>query len=105
MVRDGNAVGVGAQITQYMFWSLEGRLAIDHPVLTEQYSEPRCKGARVGQCSESAVKLDLALAESLLECGDELAPEPAGYSSAGCSPAGPAYASPATGDSRRKGLI
>ena len=30
---------------------------------------------------------------------------PAGYSSAGCSPAGPAYASPATRDSRRKGLI
>jgi putative transposase len=33
---------------------------------------------------------------------DEL---PAGYSSAGCSPAGPAYASPATGDFRRKRLL
>ena len=33
---------------------------------------------------------------------DEL---PAGYSSAGCSPAAPAYASPATAHSRRKGLV
>jgi hypothetical protein len=75
MVGDGNAMGVCAQIAQHMFRSMKGRLAIDDPVLTEQYSKPGGRGSWVGQCSELAVELDAAFAEGIFECGHELAAE------------------------------
>jgi hypothetical protein len=65
MVGDGNAMGVCAQIAQHMFRSMKGRLAIDDPVLTEQYSKPGGRGSWVGQCSELAVELDAAFAEGI----------------------------------------
>jgi hypothetical protein len=75
VVGDGDAVGVGAEIAQHVFWTTEGRLGIDHPVLAEQYSEPGCEGSWFGEWSESAVELDPGFAESILECGDELTAE------------------------------
>jgi len=36
VVGDGDAVGVGAEIAQHVFWTTEGRLGIDDPVLAEQ---------------------------------------------------------------------
>jgi hypothetical protein len=35
MVGDGDAMGVAAQILEYMFWTSEGRFAVDHPILSE----------------------------------------------------------------------
>ncbi|MFY9529943.1 MAG: hypothetical protein WAR24_13625 [Candidatus Acidiferrales bacterium] len=40
VVGDGDAVGVGTEIAQHVFWTTEGRLGIDDPVLTEQYPQP-----------------------------------------------------------------
>ena len=75
VVGDGNAVGVVAEIAQHVFRSTEGRLGINHPVLAEQQSEPGCEALRVGKRSELPVELKRGIAESSLECGDELAAE------------------------------
>ena len=40
VVGDGDAVGVGTEIAQYVFWTTERRLRIDDPVLSKQYPEP-----------------------------------------------------------------
>ncbi len=77
VVGDGNAVGVVAEIAQHVFRSTEGGLGIDHPVLAEQHSEPGCEGLRLGKRRELAVELKRGIAESGLECGDELAAEDA----------------------------
>ena len=75
VVGDGNAVSVVAEIAQHVFRSTEGRLGINHPVLSEQHSEPGCEGLRIRERRELAVELKRAFAESGLECGDELAAE------------------------------
>ena len=44
-VGNGDAMSIGAEITQHMFRSAEGRLGVDDPVVAEQYSQPRAEGA------------------------------------------------------------
>src|ERR1700736_4138476 len=44
-VRDGDAMRVGAEITQHMFRSAEGLLGVDDPVVAEQRPQPRREGA------------------------------------------------------------
>jgi len=44
-VRDGDAMGVCAEIMQHMFWSAEGLLGIDNPVVAEQRPQPGSEGA------------------------------------------------------------
>ena len=39
-VRDGDAMGIGAEIAQHMLWSAEGSLGVDDPVMTEQDPQP-----------------------------------------------------------------
>jgi len=46
-VRDGDAMGVGAKITQHMFRSAEGLLGVDDPVVAEQHPQPGSEGARL----------------------------------------------------------
>ena len=75
VVGDGNAVGVVAEIAQHVFRPTEGRLGIDHPVLAEQHSEPGREGLRIRERRELAVELERGIAESGLECGDELSAE------------------------------
>src|SRR5439155_13450355 len=36
VVGDGDAMGVGAEIAQHVFWAAEGRLGVDDPILAEQ---------------------------------------------------------------------
>ena len=36
VIGDRHAVGVAAEITENVFWTTEGRFAVDHPVLTEE---------------------------------------------------------------------
>ena len=45
-VGDGDAMSVGAEIAQHMFWPAERPLGVDDPVVTEQYSQPGGEGAR-----------------------------------------------------------
>ncbi len=46
-VRDGDAMGVCAEIAQHMFRSAKGRLGVDDPVVAEQYPQPASEGARM----------------------------------------------------------
>jgi hypothetical protein len=72
VVGDGDAVSVVFEIAQHLFWSTEGRLGIDHPVLSEQRPEPGSKGSRISERSEWPVELNRAIVESCLERSDEL---------------------------------
>ena len=76
-VRDGDAMGVGAEIAQHMFRSSEGPLGVNDPVVAEQYSQPCSEGARMSQRQKFAVKLKLTSMEGYAESGDELAAEDA----------------------------
>ena len=49
MVGDGHAMSVTAQITEHMLWTSERAFRVDHPVLSEQWSEPRGKGFRLSE--------------------------------------------------------
>jgi len=77
VVGDGDAVSVVSEIAQHVFWSTEGRLGIDHPVLSEQRPEPGGEGSRISERSEWPVELNRAIVESCLERSDELAGEDA----------------------------
>ncbi len=48
-VGNGDAMGVGSEISQPMFRSSERPLGVDDPIVTEQYPQPRGKGARLRQ--------------------------------------------------------
>ena len=60
MIRDGNAVGVCAQIAQCVFGAAEGALGVDDPVLMEQSPQPLAKGARVGQMLDGSAEVEIA---------------------------------------------
>ena len=75
VVGDGDAMGVGTEITQHMFGAAEGRLGVDDPVLTEQYPQPGGEGARFRKRQELSVELECACMKGGLESGDELAAE------------------------------
>ena len=46
VVGNGNAVGVGTEIAQHMFWPAERPFGVSDPVVAEQYSQPGGEGAR-----------------------------------------------------------
>ncbi len=73
MVGDGHAMGVTAQITEHMLWAPEWAFRIDHPILSEQWSEPRSKGFRLSEELQVSMKGELAVLKSALECLVELA--------------------------------
>ena len=58
-----------------MFWTIEGQLAVDHPVLTEEGTEERSEGSRFRQKFEVPVEAQLAVVEGPFESGDKLAAE------------------------------
>jgi len=45
-VGNGDAMSVGAEIAQHVFWPAERALGVDDPVVTEQYPQPCGEGAR-----------------------------------------------------------
>ena len=73
VIGDRHAVGVATEITENMFWTTEGQLAVDHPVLTEEGTEERSEHFRFCQKLEIPVEAQLALREGLPESGDKLA--------------------------------
>src|SRR6266576_722431 len=73
MVGDGHAMSVTAQITEYMLWASERGFRVDHPVLSEQWSEPRRKGSRLSEELQVSKKVELAVMKGALERFVELA--------------------------------
>ncbi len=73
MVGDGHAMGVTAQITEHMLWASERGFRVDHPVLSEQWSQPRSKGFRLSEELQVSMKVELAVLKGTLECLVELA--------------------------------
>jgi hypothetical protein len=47
MIGNGYAMGVTAQMTEHILRASEWTFRVDHPVLSEQWSEPRSKGFRL----------------------------------------------------------
>jgi len=74
-VGDGDAMGVSTEIAQHIFRSSEGSLGVDHPIVTEQHSQPGSEGARLSQRQEVAVELKRTSMEGVAQPGDELAAE------------------------------
>src|SRR5262249_1885031 len=78
VVGDGDPMGIGTEIAQRMFRSVEGRLGADDPAMAEQKSEPGSEDPGCCQGREAAVELECAVAEGGFESGNELtAKEPA----------------------------
>jgi len=73
MVGDSYAVSVTAQVTEYMLWASERTFRVDHPVLSEQCSEPRSKGFRLSEELQGSMKVELAVMKGALERFVELA--------------------------------
>ena len=68
-------MSIGAEITQHMFRSAEGRLGVDDPVVAEQYSQPCAEGVWLGKRQQAAVELELTSMEGVAKSGDELTAE------------------------------
>jgi hypothetical protein len=75
MIGDRHAVGVAAEITENVFGTTEGWLAVDHPVLTEEGTEERSEHFRFCQKLEIPVEAQLTVVEGPFESGDKLATE------------------------------
>jgi hypothetical protein len=75
VIGDGHAVGVAAEITENVFGTTEGWLAVDHPVLTEEGTEERSEHFRFCQKLEIPVEAQLAVVEGPFESGNKLATE------------------------------
>ena len=73
VVGNGHAMGVTAQITEHMLWAPEGTFRVDHPVLSEQWSQPRSKGFRLSKEFQVSMKVELAVMKGALERFVELA--------------------------------
>src|SRR5260370_32251605 len=66
-------MGVTAQITEHMLWASERTFRVDHPVLSERWSEPRGKGFRLSEELQVSMKGELAVTKGTLERFMELA--------------------------------
>jgi len=73
VVGDGYAMGVTAQLAEYMLRPSERWFRIDHPVLSEQWSQPGSKGFRLSEELQVSMKVEPAVVNGALERRDELA--------------------------------
>src|SRR5450759_1488045 len=73
MVGDGDAMGVTTQILEHILGTTEGRLGVDHPVLSEQGSQPGSEDLGMSEPGQISREGELVVLESALETGDELA--------------------------------
>src|SRR6516162_70560 len=73
VVGDGHAMGITTQIAEHMLGASERTLGVDHPVLSEEWSEPRRKGFRLREKLQVSMKVELAVLKGTLECFVELA--------------------------------
>ena len=68
-------MGVAAEIMENMLGTPEGRLAVDDPVLPEQWAEEGGERLRFREKLEVPVEAQLAVVEGPSESGDKLAAE------------------------------
>ena len=73
MVGDRHAMGVTAQIMEDMLWSSERTFRVDHPVLPEQFSEPRRESLCLSEERQLSMESELAVAKGALETCHKLA--------------------------------
>ena len=73
MVGDRHAVGVTAEILQYILGTAEGWFGVDDPVFSEQWPEPGSEGLGLSEQCQIAGKVKLAMRKGRLESVDELA--------------------------------
>src|SRR5437660_960964 len=73
VVGNGHAMSVTAQITEHIFWASERTFCVDHPVLSEHWSEPGRKGSRLSEELQVSMKVELAVPKGTLERFVELA--------------------------------
>src|SRR6266852_2061820 len=72
MVGDGHAMSVAAQIVEHMFWAAERSFCVDHPVLSEKWSQPRGERLWLSQGRQVSMESQLAVAKGALESGNKL---------------------------------
>jgi hypothetical protein len=77
VVGDGYAMGVTAQIAEHILGASEGSFRVDHPVPSEQWSQPGSKGFGLSEKLQVSMKVELAVLEGTFECLVELAAEDA----------------------------
>src|SRR5215831_5151224 len=75
MVGDGDAMSVACQVVKDMFGTAEGRLSINHPLLTRKGSQELDELAFILQRRTCAVKHKLMVAKGLAQPSDQLTPE------------------------------
>jgi hypothetical protein len=75
VIGDRHAVGIAAEVTENMFGTTEGRLAVDHPVLTEERTEKSSESLGFREKLEVPVEAQLTVVEGAFESGDKLATE------------------------------
>src|SRR6266853_2178605 len=61
MVGDGHAMGVAAEVLEHIFGAAEGWFGVDDPVFSEQRSEPGSEDFVLGEQSQIAGKMKLAV--------------------------------------------
>ena len=66
VIRDGDTMGVGAEIAEYLVRSAERWFAIDYPVVTEELTEQALKQPGTSESLELPVELEFAGGEGLL---------------------------------------
>ena len=71
VIRDGDAMGVAAQIVEDLGGAGEGRLGVDHPLGLAQGSQVAVEGGRIGERGEGAGQAQAALAEGAIEVVEE----------------------------------
>jgi hypothetical protein len=64
VVGDGHAMSVTAQITEHMLWASEGTFRVDHPVVSEQWSQPGSKNFRLSEELQVSIKVEFATVSS-----------------------------------------
>src|SRR5260370_2132701 len=73
MVGAGDGMGVPAQMLEHILWAAEGWFGVDHPIFSEQWTQPGSKDFRLSQEGQVAREAELAVLEGGLETSHELA--------------------------------
>ena len=75
MVGDGHAMGVTAQVLEYILRSTKGWFGVHDPVFAGKWPQPGRKGLGMGERCKLSGQVQLAALECKLQAVDELAAE------------------------------
>jgi hypothetical protein len=73
MIGDRYAMSVTTQIVKHMLWPSEGTFRVDHPVVSEQFSEPGGESLWLSKERQVSVESQPAVAKGALESRNKLA--------------------------------